>query len=141
MPLKKGFLARAPFTVCWHQQVAAATLLTDYTLFSNPAANNEDYELLGVDAIWDVNSTSGTVSVENVPAGTAAASGTVVLTTTLDLSTGARTAVKGVLSATRTDRYIMRGRYLSMVLGGTLTSLVGLSVTVWLQAMRGIRGR
>ena len=141
MPFKKGFLARAPFPVCWHQQVAAATLLTDYTLFSNPAANNEDYEVLGVDAIWDVNSTSGTVSVENVPAGTAAASGTVVLTTTLDLSTGARTAVKGVLSATRPDRYIMRGRYLSMVLGGTLTSLVGLSVTVWLQAMRGIRGR
>ena len=141
MPFKKGFLARAPFPVCWHQQVAAATLLTDYSLFANPAANTEDYEVLGVDAIWDVNSTSGTVSIENVAAGDAAASGTVVLTTTLDLSTGARTAVKGVLSTTRNDRFIRSGRYLSMVLGGTLTSLVGLTVTVWLQAMRGMRAR
>ena len=141
MPFKKGFLARAPFAVCFHQQVAAATLLNDYCLFANPAANNEDYEVLGVDAIWDVNSTSGTVSIENVPAGTAANAGTVVLSATLDLSTGARTAVKGALSTTRTDRLVTRGRYLSMVLGGTLTSLVGLNVTVWLQAMRGIRAR
>ena len=141
MPYKKGFLARAPFSVCWHQQVAAASLLTSYCLFANPAANNEDYEVLGVDVIFDVNSSSGTVDVRNVPTATAMTGGTTLLTAVVNIATGARAGIKASLTTNRVTRQIVRGSSISMVLGGTLTSLVGLSVTVWLQAMRGIRSR
>lgn len=141
MPLKHGFLARAPFVVCWSQQVAAATLATTNGVFANPLANAEIYEFLGADYSYDVLSTSGTLDLRNVVTATAFTGGVSLLNGTASLSATARVARKAEITTTLNDRRIMPGSHLSLILGGTLTSLVGLSVVIWLQAMRGIRAR
>jgi hypothetical protein len=141
MPFKKGVLARGPFPVTYLQEVAAASMLTTNGLFSNPTANGEMYEVLGVDWSYDVLSTSGTFDIRNVPAATAFTGGTTLLTAVQSLSATARTARKAPLATNRVTRQIQLGATISLIFAGTLTSLVGLSITLWLQAMRGIRGR
>ena len=141
MPFKKGVLARAPFAINWSQQVAAATLTTTNGVFANPLANGEIYEFLGADYSYDVLSTSGTLDLRNVVTATAFTGGVSLLASTGDLNATARVARKAVITTTLQDRRIMPGSHLSLILGGTLTSLVGLNVIIWLQAMRGIRAR
>lgn len=143
MPLKHGFLARTPFPVSYVQQVAAATLLTTNGIFANPLANGEIYEFLGLDWSVDVVSTSGTLDLRVVPVSTAFTGGATLLNATLDLAatTPARTARKAVISTNKVTRQIKPGSIITLILAGTLTGLVGLNVTVWLQAMRGIRSR
>ena len=141
MPFKKSFLSRAPFAVSFQQQVAAATMLTTYGLFTNPLAGGELYEFLGADYSYDVASTSGTLDLRVTTLTTAFTGGSSLLASTGSLSATARTARKASITTTIVTRQIMPGSMISMILGGTLTSLVGFSVTVWLQAMRGIRGR
>lgn len=143
MPAKHGFLARAPFAVSFIQQVAAGTLLTTHGIFSNPLTNGEVYELLGIDASWDVVSGSGTLDVRVVPASTAFTGGATLLATAASINTAltARTATKAVITTNRVTRQIKPGSIISLILAGTQTGLVGLNVTLWLQAMRGIRAR
>lgn len=143
MPLKHGFLARTPFAVSYAQQVAAATLLTTNGIFSNPLVNGEIYEFLGLDWSLDVVSTSGTLDLRVVPLSTAFTGGASLLNATLDLAatTPARVARKAAISTNKITRQIKPGSMITLILAGTLTSLVGLNVTVWLQAMRGIRSR
>lgn len=139
---KKGLLARAPFAVTYRQQVAAGSLLTTVGIFTNPTANGgEVYEVLGVDYSYDVASTSGTLDVRNVPTAAAFTGGTSLLAATEDLSATARVARKATMASSATTRQIKAGSHISLILAGTLTNLVGFSVTVWLQAMRGIRAR
>lgn len=141
MPLKKGFLSRAPFPVSFRQQVAAGSLLTTHGLFTNPSALGELYEFLGVDYSYDVVSSSGTLDIRVVPTATAFTGGASLLNATESLAATARVARKGTITTTRVTRQIKPGSHISLVLGGTLTGLVGFNVTVWLQAMRGIRAR
>lgn len=145
MPNKKGFLARAPFPVVYRQQVAAASLLTGSVIFTNQAGGvqvggGEYYSVLSVEAFWDVVSGSGTIDLRNVPASTAITGGTSILTATISSASGVRTVTKGSLS-TADARRIAPGSVLSLILGGTLTGLVGCCVTVWLQPIRGVRNR
>lgn len=143
MPQKHGFLARAPFAVSFLQQVAAGTLLTTHGIFANPLVGGEVYELLGIDASWDVVSASGTVDVRVVPVSTAFTAGATLLATAASINTAAtaRTATKAAISTNRITRQIKPGSMISLILAGVQTGLVGLNVTVWLQAMRGIRSR
>jgi hypothetical protein len=143
MPLKKGFLSRSPFCVSWSQQVVAASLLTTHGLFTNPLANGEYYEFLGADWSLDVLSTSGTLDLRVVPVSTAFTGGATLLATAanIDLNATARVARKASITTNRVTRQIKPGSMISMIFAGTLTSLVGLNVNVWLQAMRGIRTR
>lgn len=142
MPYKKGFLSRAPFKVSYSQQVAAATMLTTNGLFCNPSALGEHYDLIGIDWSMDVASSSGTFDVRKVPASTAFTGGTSLLTGTISIASGARTATKVTTLATSAEtRRIRPGDSISLIFAGTLTSLVGFSLTIWLQAMRGIRAR
>lgn len=141
MPYKKGFHSRAPFPVSLQQQVAAATLLTTYGLFSNPLAGGELYEFLGLDYSYDVASTSGTMDIRVVPVTTAFTGGSSLVSAVQSLSATARTARKGTITTTAVTRFIKPGSMITMVLAGNLTNLVGFSLIVWLQAMRGIRSR
>lgn len=138
---KKGFLARAPFAVTYQQQLAAGSQLTSLALFTNPLANREYYEVLGIDAFWDVVSTSGTFDVRRVPVSTALTGGDRLGTGTSSTATGARTSTKIPLTTTLLTRQLRPGDTLALILAGTQTNLVGFTVAVWLQAMRGIRAR
>ena len=146
MPFKHGFLSRAPFPVTLLQTVAAGSLLTTNSLFNNPpgavgAGGGEVYEVLDVNVMYDVLSTSGTLDIRNVAASTAFTGGSSLLTATMSLSGTARISRKGSLVTTRVTRQIMPGSALTAIFAGTMTNLVGLSIVVWLQAMRGIRSR
>ena len=85
-----------------------------------------------VTAIWATASSSGTLQVEKVPSGTAQASGTNLLTTTISTAGAADTNNAGTLSATAATLELASGDSLALVDGGTLTSLVSLNVTVGL---------
>lgn len=144
MPTKKGFLSRAPITVTFAQQVAAASLLTTYQLFANPLTGGEVYEFLGFDYSYDVASSSGTLDLRVTAVTVASTAGSTVVggsPATASLSATARTARKGVITTTAGNRLIMPGSMLTMIFAGTLTGLVGFNVTVWLKAQRGIRAR
>ena len=139
MPFKKAI--RHPFAVTFSQQVAAGSILTTNGLFSNPLANGEIYEFLGADWSYDVLSTSGTFDLRVVPVATAFTGGASLLTAVQSLSATARTARKAPITTNKVTRQMMPGTMLTLIFAGTMTNLVGLSITVWLQAMRGIRSR
>ena len=81
---------------------------------------------------WAVASSSGTVTCEKVPSGTAQGSGTDLQTATISTSGTANTNNAGALSATAATVELASGDSLALVNGGTLTSLVSLQVTVGL---------
>lgn len=143
---KKAIGGRGAFSIAWQQQVAAGSLLTTLGLFTNPsgsasARGGEIFEILEVSASWDVVSTSGTIDIRNVPAATAFTGGTSVVQATFNTGATARAVQKALLATAQTTRLLQPGATLSMILGGTLTGLVGCSVTVVLQAFRNIRAR
>jgi len=83
-------------------------------------------------ARWGTNSSSGTLTVHKVPSGTAADSGTALLSSTISTATGAATNSSGTLSTTASTLELAAGDSLQLVDGGTLTSLANLNVTVGL---------
>lgn len=85
-----------------------------------------------VEARWGTASSSGTLQVAKVPSGTAANSGTNLLTTTISTAGAANTKTVGTLSSTAATLELAAGDGLQLVDGGTLTSLVDLVVTVGL---------
>ena len=80
-------------------------------------------------ASWATASSSGTLQIEKVPSGTAQASGTNLLTSTISTAGAADTNNSGTLSATAATLELAAGDSLALVDGGTLTSLVSLTVT------------
>jgi len=85
-----------------------------------------------VEARWGTASTSGTVTVHKVPSGTAAGSGTALLSSTISTAGTAATKTAGTLSTTKSTLELAAGDGLQLVDSGTLTSLVDLNVTVGL---------
>lgn len=81
---------------------------------------------------WAVASSSGTVTCEKVPSGTAQGSGTDLQTATVSTAGTANTNNTASLSATAATLELAAGDSLALVNGGTLTSLVSLQVTVGL---------
>jgi hypothetical protein len=91
--------------------------------------------VIGVHTRYVVASSAGTLNVVRCGAGVAAASGTNVLASTIDISQAADTNYDGVLSTTVDNLIIRPGDALYVVGGGTLTSLSGLSVRIVIQEL------
>lgn len=85
-----------------------------------------------VQARWETASSSGTLQVAKVPSGTAVDSGTNLLSSAISTAGAANTVTSGTLSSTAATLELAAGDGLQLVDGGTLTSLVGLNVTVGL---------
>lgn len=85
-----------------------------------------------VEAIFSVNSSSGTVTVHKVPSGTAQDSGTALLASTISTASGADTVQTGTLSTTKATIELAAGDSLQLVDSGTLTSSANLAITVGL---------
>lgn len=83
-----------------------------------------------VTVVFSANSSSGTFQLAKVPSGTAQGSGTNLLTTTIDLGTGANTNQAGTLVAVAATLELAAGDSLESVDGGTLTSLTDFVITV-----------
>lgn len=125
---------------------SAKEVVRSFTVFTNlvgtAAATSANYERFwiapakcvidSVEASWSVASSSGTLQVEKVPSGTAQASGTNLLTTTISTAGAANTKTAGTLSSTAATIELAAGDALALVDGGTLTNLVNLHVTVGL---------
>lgn len=94
---------------------------------------NQAMKIVRVRARWEVASTSGTLQIKKVPSGTAKASGTDVMSATISTAGTADTNASGTLSATEATITLADGDSLALVSGGTLTNLVGLTITVTLQ--------
>jgi hypothetical protein len=133
-------LNHAEFLATYVQTAAAGTAPSAY-IFINPAGSGEYYQLLEVTAIWGANSTSGTVDVQSNAAAGTLGSGTTMLASTFDTSSGAKTSVKKALASSLATRTIGPGMSISIVTGGTLTSLAGLNVQLVLKPIRNAKGR
>lgn len=103
---------------------------------------NRTYEVI---TVTERHETAGsdagavTVQLKKVPSGTAPGSGTSILTTALSLKTTANTNQSGTVSLVITssiaDRVLVAGDALSLLSSGTLTALVGVTVSVLLKAI------
>ena len=85
-----------------------------------------------VEVRYETASSSGTVTVHKVPSGTAVDSGTALLASTISTAATAATKYAGTLATTTSTLELAAGDSLQLVDSGTLTSLVGLQVTVGL---------
>jgi hypothetical protein len=126
-------LGAAALRVASYVQTAAAGTAPDAVVFINPASSGEVYEIVEVSYNYDVVGGSGAVAdVKVVPSGTALASGTSALASTMDLTATARTIRKATLSATKTARLVKAGESVAVDTGGTLTGLTGLGIVITL---------
>lgn len=91
------------------------------------------YQITGVNVVWGVASISGTFSIEKLTGTTAPGGGTGLLTGNIDLSATANTVTAGALTSTTANLQLAAGNRVGIVLGGTLTSLVGCNVTLSLK--------
>lgn len=107
---------------------AAATSANYERFWVAPAKCVVDY----VVATWSVASASGTLQLEKVPSGTAQASGTSILASTISTAGSANTNAEGTLSATAASLELAAGDALALVDGGSLANSVNLQVTVGL---------
>lgn len=80
-----------------------------------------------------------TVTLEKLPSGTASTSGVDIITSGIDLKATANTNQTGIISQARTnsvyDRRLAKGDSLSIYATGTLTAVVGVSMSVLLRAI------
>lgn len=90
-------------------------------------------QLVGVQLIYSVASTSGTLTVEKLTGTTASGSGTALLTAPITTSTTANTVKPGTLITTVTSLTLAAGDRFGLVHAGTQTNLVGLAVSLLIQ--------
>lgn len=96
------------------------------------------YQILEVTERHETAGTDGsavTVMLKKVPSGTAPGSGTNILTAGLNLKATADTNQSGTISQVAGVARITSGEALTLVTTGTLTSLVGVTVSVLLKAI------
>lgn len=88
--------------------------------------------VLAVTARFGTASSSGTLKIEDTPSGTAVGSGTALMSSTISLAGTANTNVSasGKLIA---NPVVPAGDAISIILGGTLTSLANCVVSITLQ--------
>lgn len=97
-------------------------------------------ELVGVYVWYDVASSSGTLQVQSLASGTAAGSGTNLLTTAISTSATARTVYRRVSGldnsfVTTASRVFNYGMCVGFADGGTLTGLTDLSITLYFRPL------
>lgn len=78
-------------------------------------------------------SDSGTLNVRVCDDGEAVGSGTSVLDSTISLAGTTNTNVAGVLTTTQANRFIKPGQSIAFDFGGTVTNIVGLTITMTLR--------
>lgn len=90
-------------------------------------------EILAIDVRFSAASSSGTLQLYKVPNGTAAASGTAILNSTISLSGTANTLVsRSSFDAELTDERVLGiGDGLALIVAGTLTGLQNLSIAIY----------
>lgn len=115
----------------------APTTGTKYCVFIAPPAAagslpmlGSSWKVLSVTAVWGVASSSGTIDVQKVASGTADASGTTILTGTIDGSATAATPVAGALVTNNSTLTLANADRLQVVFGGTTTSWVDVHVSI-----------
>lgn len=96
---------------------------------------DRDYEVVEVKERHTVAPTDGSVDVVKVASGTAAASGTSVLASTLPLTGTADTLQTGQISQVDGNRTLHLNDSLALNATGLLTSLQGVSIIVYLRAI------
>lgn len=92
---------------------------------------DNDYQIMGVSAVFKTASSSGALNVEVRNSGTAAGSGTAVLTSTLSLAGTADTIVSGTPTNINTAT-VRKGQIIGTVISGTMTSLANALATITL---------
>lgn len=120
------------------QGLAAAS--TSQSVFIAPPAASAasgflplgQYSLVGVSAVFGTASSSGTLMVEKTPSGTAVGSGTNLLQSTISLAGTANTSLNGTMVTNPNTLQLNPGDRISLVLGGTLTSLANCAVSLFL---------
>lgn len=107
----------------------AAANAVDKSVFTADRA----YQLVSIEEVHGVASTSGTLDLEKCTGTTAPGSGTSMCTGTISLAGAANTTVAGTLSATPANTKLADGDRLAFDFGGTMTNLVGSVVTIVLR--------
>lgn len=87
-------------------------------------------EFVGVDVTFSTASTSGTLQVQKCPVGTAAGSGTALLTGTVSLAGTAGVTESGTPVTTRSSRVFAATDRVCLDFGGTVTNLVNCNVVL-----------
>lgn len=106
-----------------HSAAAAADVVNQAVFVAD-----RDYVLVGVRAIWETASTSGTLQITKATGTTACGSGTSLMASTINLAGTANTVNTGTLTATAANLLIASGNRLCLSVGGTLTNQAGLGV-------------
>jgi hypothetical protein len=112
-------------------------LFTTPQNFSNATAGSfgsGKYALMGVAVRFSTTSTSGTLQIEKTPSATAVGSGTNILSGTVSLSGTANTVVFGYPSSSvaAATNLLSNGDSFSAIFAGTLTGLVGMTITLYI---------
>jgi hypothetical protein len=120
----------------------AAAGATNQVLWTAPPAASAatgalplgSYKLLGVSLRYSTASTSGTLQIEKTPSATAVGSGTNQLAATVSLSSTANTVNSGfpATNVASANQLIGPGDSLSAIFAGTVTNLVGLTITLYI---------
>ena len=118
-------------TIHWQIQDNASISTQAFFIADRP------YRVVSVTEVHaTASSVAGTAYVEKTPSGTAPGSGTSVMASTFDLTSTAQTPVTAAIPTTNTadsdnpDLQLATGDALSVVVAGTITSLVGMHITV-----------
>lgn len=116
--------------------VAANASLVDQVFF----IANQAYK---VKAIYEIHTTAGTVAgctatIKKVISGSTIANGTALHSSTIALDGTAETLQTATLSTNTATLTLAAGDRLALDYGGTLTTLAGVVVTVYLQALGGV---
>lgn len=114
------------------RRIAAAGDAIDQNLF----IADTDYEVVGVQAVWGVASSSGTLQIEKCTGTTAPGSGTDLLSSTINTAGTANTVASGSLTTTVASKRLTSGDRLALDFGGTVTNLVNLVVVVRLKRLQ-----
>ncbi len=95
-------------------------------------------QFVGVAVTYTTASTSGTLNVEKCPVGTAAGSGTDLLSSTIDLSATAGVTYTGTLITTVSSLQLAAGDRLALDFGGTVTNLVNCQINLILKRIQAV---
>lgn len=94
---------------------------------------DEAYQITSVKASWGVASVSMVFDIEKLTGTTVPGAGTSLLQSTIDTSGAANTVNTGSLTGTTADLQLAVGNRIGIKISGTITSLVGMVLTLTLK--------
>lgn len=116
--------------------IIRGTTATSSANFSTPFFRaDRPYAVVEVKERHETAATDGSVMLRKVPSGTAPASGTAVLASSISLAATANTDQTGLLSSTESNRTLAEGDSLALEATGLLTSCAGVTFSVMLKSI------